>query len=185
MCVSTWEWALHVFVGDVALVGKIVSGNSEPRPESFPLSLHSSTWFQEPPTPKHEQSMGGGAVLCLVSHFNTGGTPEPVMRKSQECRAFPVWCAGPGTSKVQRECRAAEGWLPPLLISVASTSTPAKLGSCMTTVCVSHIHVCFGRPLYTRTLWNPWLNRDEGGVCVGVVGMVMVNSRQRVFRMFP
>lgn len=55
----------------------------------------------------------------------------------------------------------------------------------MTTVCVSHIHVCFGRASYTLTLWNPWLNKDEGGVYVGVVGLVMVNSRQHVFRMFP
>lgn len=55
----------------------------------------------------------------------------------------------------------------------------------MATVCVSHMPVCFGRAVYTLTLWAPWLNSDAGGVCVGVVGMVMVNSTQRVFRMFP
>ena len=81
--------------------------------------------------------------------------------------------------------QSEEGSLPLLLITIAFTFSPAKLGSRMTTVCVSHIHVCFGRASYTLTLWNPWLNKDEGGVYVGVVGLVMVNSRQHVFRMFP
>lgn len=41
-----------------------------------------------------------GVVLCFVSYFHSWGTPRLVMRKLQECWTFPVWGAGPATSKV-------------------------------------------------------------------------------------
>lgn len=40
-------------------------------------------------------------------------------------------------------------------------------------------------PEVYATSYRSWLSREEGGVCVGVVGMVMANSTQPVFRMFP
>lgn len=193
MGVNNWS-RLSVFLGDVAVDGKTVFGKCWAGSKSFSPAFRDFSWLLGPYTLKHKQSIGRGAILCFVSDFNTWGTPKLVMRKLQECWAFPVWYVGPGTSKIL----LAAVWVqrgkaifllvpPPLPLIAFIIHTSQTWGSRMTTVCVSHIQP-FPKRLFTRELCGIlglWLNRDEGGVCVGVVGMVMVNSTRRAFRMFP
>lgn len=121
----------------------------------------------------------------LLQHL--GGTPELVMRKFQECWAFPVLGAGPGTSKVA--FAEAVGWA---LENAGSLVFPPHPCSRQPNIrplhdrglCEAHTASPW-KASDTLTVWNSWLSWAEVGACVGVVGMVMVNSTQRVFRVFP
>lgn len=105
LCSMSLGVGFAFFKGGVALDGKNVFDNSWARTKSF--SLHGSTRFREPHTPKCERSYEGSS---FISYFHTWGPPGLVMRKSQECRAFPAWGPGSGAAKVQCECRGREPW---------------------------------------------------------------------------
>lgn len=69
MCVNNWEWALYVFMGGVALNVKNVFEKSWARSKSFPFSLNNSTWFREPHTLKHKQSIRRELFCFLLQHL--------------------------------------------------------------------------------------------------------------------
>lgn len=181
MCVNNGR-GLWVLLGSRTLDGNQVLETSRARPQSSPPGPLGS----KSPTPLHRNRPHGRELVGVLFLTSTlGGTPELVMRKFQECWAFPVFRAGPGTSKVA----FAAGWALQNAGSLVFSPHPCSRQPNIRPLhdrglCEAHTASPW-KASDTLTVWNSWLSWAEVGACVGVVGMVMVNSTQRVFRMFP
>lgn len=170
---------------------KTVFGKYWARSKSSPPACRDFSWLLQPHTLKYKQCIGGGLFCVLFLTSILGGLQSWLWESLKNAEHFQCGVLGHGHQRFpQQQCeyrgvKLSPDSLLPLIIAFIIHMSQAW-GSRMTTVYEPQTELS-RKPFYTRTLWNPWPLAQLGwgwGVC-GSGGMVMVNSMQHAFRMFP